>query len=76
MDLTDKSDISTKLVKAVMAALAPLDLDEADHLEASRRAVSVTLRLLADEMDDSDSEDWPDSGDLELIANDIDGDDL
>lgn len=71
MDLTDESDAAVRLVIAARTALAGRGT-AVDFTGFAKAATAAVLRELAELMDDEGTdEDWPDSGDLGLLADDI-----
>ena len=65
------NDTSKQLVDAVNKALKGRET-AVDFTGWAKVAVAAALRELADLMDDEDTDEgWPDAGDLELIADDI-----
>lgn len=65
---------STRLVTAARDALAALPSDRTSVEEDARVATIATLRQLAIMMEEDEAEgggEWPDAGDLWLLADDV-----
>jgi hypothetical protein len=74
MDLTDETDAAVRLVIAARKALTGQGSTDLTYDALAKAATAAVLRELVELMDDEGTdEDWPDSGDLELMADDIEG---